>query len=658
MLKKGRKLVKKVRKVVHPSHVSKKKLSEDEPSAPEDEGPSAASAAAAVGESGDIEETGDDMPRLGHYTEKYELNGPDPQGDGAAPRGSYGSFPRDEHGALLGNDPLNDEVESQASEPGLVMGPSGNVPSADLFFRDGKRRIDYVLVYEDSEGVRLNKHDGWRQTFMANLRKAGLDMEEELVEGEHKAIHFIKLSAPWPVLVRYAEELCLRAPLQAHPNPSVNWSAGLLGTLRIPNIMDNEVPNKPLDFYTCTFKKSKLDRFLGSDNQDEYFTTTQRLCIVYEILQTAQYGKRRKAQIGIDRLIEEEVYTAAFPLHEGDYRKPPNPVLPHCLNRRQVLYEYWARWSCWYKYQPLDHIREYFGEKIGIYFAWLGFYTGWLLPAAVVGFLVFLYGIFTIGEDGPTNEICNSDKKYRMCPRCDETYGCDYWYISDNCIFTKITYLFDHPGTVFYAIFVSFWAVSFLEYWKRKSASLAHHWDCMDFEEEEERPRPEFAAKAQHVERNPITGVKEPSFPAHIRKQRIAAGVAVLMLMIALVLVFMVSVIIYRVLVSIPLFRSKSFKGLASLIASCSGAFVNLLFIMILGKVYERLALKLTQWEMHRTQTDFENNLIFKVFLFQFVNFYSSIFYIAFFKGRFVGYPGHYGHLLGLRNEEWQRLPV
>ncbi|XP_042146246.1 anoctamin-7 [Ixodes scapularis] len=546
----------------------------------------------------------------------------------------------------------NDELESQASEPGLVMGPSGNVPSADLFFRDGKRRIDYVLVYEDSEGVRLNKHDGWRQTFMANLRKAGLDMEEELVEGEHKAIHFIKLSAPWPVLVRYAEELCLRAPLQAHPNPSVNWSAGLLGTLRIPNIMDDEVPNKPLDYYTCTFKKSKLDRFLGSDNQDEYFTTTQRLCIVYEILQTAQYGKRRKAQIGIDRLIEEEVYTAAFPLHEGDYRKPPNPVLPHCLNRRQVLYEYWARWSCWYKYQPLDHIREYFGEKIGIYFAWLGFYTGWLLPAAVVGFLVFLYGIFTIGEDGPTNEICNSDKKYRMCPRCDETYGCDYWYISDNCIFTKITYLFDHPGTVFYAIFVSFWAVSFLEYWKRKSASLAHHWDCMDFEEEEERPRPEFAAKAQHVERNPITGVKEPSFPAHIRKQRIAAGVAVLMLMIALVLVFMVSVIIYRVLVSIPLFRSKSFKGLASLIASCSGAFVNLLFIMILGKVYERLALKLTQWEMHRTQTDFENNLIFKVFLFQFVNFYSSIFYIAFFKGRFVGYPGHYGHLLGLRNEE------
>lgn len=28
-------------------------------------------------------------------------------------------------------------------------------------------------------------------------------------------------------------------------------------------------------------------------------------------------------------------------------------------------------------------------------------------------------------------------------------------------------------------------AVTFLEYWKRKNASLAHHWDVLDFEDEE-----------------------------------------------------------------------------------------------------------------------------------------------------------------------------
>lgn len=45
-----------------------------------------------------------------------------------------------------------------------------------------------------------------------------------------------------------------------------------------------------------------------------------------------------------------------------------------------------------------------------------------------------------------------------------------------------------------------------------------------------------------------------------------------------------------------------------------------------------------------------------KMFLFQFVNYYSSCFYVAFFKGKFVGYPGNYTYMFGkysrLRNEE------
>ena len=36
--------------------------------------------------------------------------------------------------------------------------------------------------------------------------------------------------------------------------------------------------------------------------------------------------------------------------------------------------------------------------------------------------------------------------------------------------------------------------------------------------------------------------------------------------------------------------------------------------------------------EMHRTQTHHEDALTSKVFIFQFVNFYSSPFYAAFFK--------------------------
>lgn len=76
-------------------------------------------------------------------------------------------------------------------------------------------------------------------------------------------------------------------------------------------------------------------------------------------------------------------------------------------------------------------------------------------------------------------------------------------------------------------------AVTFLEYWKRKSVSLAHHWDCMGFQEEEERPRPEFAARAPFLERNPVTGVREPSFPSSLRNKRVAAGIGIIFLMVS-----------------------------------------------------------------------------------------------------------------------------
>lgn len=40
---------------------------------------------------------------------------------------------------------------------------------------------------------------------------------------------------------------------------------------------------------------------------------------VYEVLATTVYGKRKRAEVGVDRLVNEGVYTAAFPLHEVRY---------------------------------------------------------------------------------------------------------------------------------------------------------------------------------------------------------------------------------------------------------------------------------------------------------------------------------------------------
>uniref|UniRef100_A0A8B9GZ81 Anoctamin n=1 Tax=Astyanax mexicanus TaxID=7994 RepID=A0A8B9GZ81_ASTMX len=51
---------------------------------------------------------------------------------------------------------------------------------------------------------------------------------------------------------------------------------------------------------------------------------------------------------------------------------------------------------------PIGLIRKYFGEKIGLYFAWLGIYTQMLIPASIVGVIVFLYGCVTVDDDIPS----------------------------------------------------------------------------------------------------------------------------------------------------------------------------------------------------------------------------------------------------------------
>ena len=56
----------------------------------------------------------------------------------------------------------------------------------------------------------------------------------------------------------------------------------------------------------------------------------------------------------------------------------------------------------------------------------------------------------------------------------------------------------------------------------------------MGFQDEEERPRPEFAANAPYLEKNPITGIREPAFPKAVRMRRIAAGSGLIILMVRL----------------------------------------------------------------------------------------------------------------------------
>ena len=83
-------------------------------------------------------------------------------------------------------------------------------------------------------------------------------------------------------------------------------------------------------------------------------------------------------------------------------------------------------------------------------------------PKLSVGLLCFLYGLATWNSDDniPSKEICDETGAGSkiLCPLCDR--ACSYQKLSDSCTFAKLTYLFDNPSTVFFAIFMSFWATT------------------------------------------------------------------------------------------------------------------------------------------------------------------------------------------------------
>lgn len=55
--------------------------------------------------------------------------------------------------------------------------------------------------------------------------------------------------------------------------------------------------------------------------------------------------------------------------------------------------------------------------------------------------------------------------------------------------------------------------------------------------------------------------------------------------------------------------------------------------------IYGKVAALMNDWENHETETQYNDNLAVKLFLFKFVNSYSSLFYLAFVQPYNEGCP-------------------
>ncbi|KAM9764163.1 anoctamin-9 isoform 4-T4 [Dama dama] len=341
---------------------------------------------------------------------------------------------------------------------------------------------------------------------------------------------------------------------------------------------------------------------------------TNRIRIVNFVLKS-----KMAAGDTLQDLVKDGVFEDGFPLHKGE----------------EHLKKKWARWRSMFQRQPISDIRDYFGEKVALYFAWLGWYTYMLVPAAVVGLVVFLSGFSRFEASQISKEICKAHDIY-MCPRGDHNRR--FQRLSDTCAYAKLTHLFDNEGTVLFAIFMALWATVFLEMWKRERARVVLQWELYGWDEDQE----EMA----------LGLINCPDYQPRLHQHSYLRSTVILLLsllMICLMIGMAHVLVVYRVLAAALFNSALPFLGeQVTTAVVVSGALVHYVIILIMTKINKYVALKLCDFEKPRTFSERESKFTIKFFTLQFFAHFSSLIYIAFILGRINGHPGKTVRLAGL----------
>ncbi|XP_053958995.1 uncharacterized protein LOC128863716 isoform X1 [Anastrepha ludens] len=314
------------------------------------------------------------------------------------------------------------------------------------------------------------------------------------------------------------------------------------------------------------------------DGNSALFTSQERQWLVLQVLQglrasqtdiEALHGRAAVAegQSIVAAWQETGLIVQVFPLHE--------------TRSLALLQNSWVKQI--FSSQPLDDIAEYFGVKVALYFAWLGHYTCALGVPAVFGTILYasLWGKGQTAQD---------------------------------------------MGHVIFSLFNVAWASLYLEAWKRYSVELAFRWGTLSTPPELlEPPRPLY--KGTLVENN-VTGRLEPKEAPAWKRRAFRYLVSFPVIGMCLALVFVVMFLMLR-------FQDWWDSKLPEeSILCCLSVIPKILLagaITLMDEAYYKLAVWLNDHENYRLQSKYENHLIAKVALFQFVNSFLSLFYIAFY---------------------------
>jgi anoctamin-10/anoctamin-7 len=228
---------------------------------------------------------------------------------------------------------------------------------------------------------------------------------------------------------------------------------------------------------------------------------------------------------------------------------------------------------------PVDSMKDYFGEKIGLYFLFTSHYTAWLLPAALLG--IIFWAVYLANDNSS-----------------------------------------DSLALPYFSSLVSLWTVSLLEYWKRKEVKYALQWGMTGFEDNESA-RPQFFGE---LAPSPVDGSNQKYFSPHKRWKKVVRSYLIIFGLICGIILSDGAIFAFRRWVLLDWIIS------GAAVATPIAAVLVAIQIEIFAKAFGEIGLRLNDAENHRTDTEYEDALITKTFTFRFFNSYTALFYISFVK--------------------------
>ncbi|GMF16215.1 unnamed protein product [Phytophthora lilii] len=233
----------------------------------------------------------------------------------------------------------------------------------------------------------------------------------------------------------------------------------------------------------------------------------------------------------------------------------------------------------------LSKVRAHFGEKVGYYFAFMDFYNKFLVPIALLGVLL-------------------------TCLRG----------VMGTPMYMRVL--------VGWAVLISVvWSYWFLKAWSRRNNELNHMWaNNIDANNIVYR-NPKFRGDAFV---NPVTGLPDQYYPSWKRYPKYLAVVTFMVVQIS-IMMFVIAIWItaFEVLkVRYPdrgIFSAQWFYILGGGILY--GLFVDIIQWSV---IVTKAARMFTEWENWKTIEQFEKSMIRKLFLMDFLNYYTWFFLLAF----------------------------